>query len=255
MDMWLPPKPAIIRPAPKRKELWLPPRRSVPTRRGMLYATPYIGLGAGGEQSPLAQVDSSTSTAATIVAPTTIVPGDLLILVQYSFDAGGSAAVTPTGFTNFINVIDVGGGSRGMIDWRLADGSEAGATLTGMDEPADAKVLVVYRRAPIITSVTPLGAGSESTTGNPVAQTVGSASGAVPLIVIGGYGATAPVSPRTFTVSGVSAKDGEVGAGVGTTDAWQAWKIYEVGSTPDDVVIDMDDEGTNALMSGYFQVS
>ena len=70
-------------------------------------------------------------------------------------------------------------------------------------------------------------------------------------MVPGGYGcANGTVNPRTFTVGGSAAKDGETQATGGSADNWLAYKIYN--SSPADVVIDQDDEGdNNALVSCY----
>jgi hypothetical protein len=120
-------------------------------------------------------------------------------------------------------------------------------------------VMLVFRGNTPANSITVLDVGSEITTGNPAAQTVTAASGVPPFVVIGAYGCgpSGLVNPRTFTVGGSPAKDGELNAfadGAYTdTDAWLAWKIYN--ASPADVVVDMDDESTNALISAYFQMA
>ena len=77
--------------------------------------------------------------------------------------------------------------------------------------------------------------------------------GAAPLIVLGCYRSnSAAVDPRTFTVGGSPAKDGEV-AGPSNL-SYVAWKVYVSGAQ--NVVVDMDDEaGSNILMSGYIAVT
>jgi hypothetical protein len=111
------------------------------------------------------------------------------------------------------------------------------------------KVLVVFRGNVPIAVATPNTWGHEITANNPVAQSVTASGGTPPLVVFGGYRSnSAAVDPRTFTVGGSPAKDGEVAS---TSNlSYLAWKIYN--SSPADVSVDMDDEGgTNMLQSGY----
>ena len=196
----------------------------------------------------LAVAASSTSLAQTITAPNGIQAGDLLVLTQYAATAGGPAptAVTPTGFTNISSAADNGNQARGMIDYKIATGSEGGASITGMNGSTDnAKVLVVYRKTPPIVAVTPTDIATEHTTGNPVSQTANASGGAAPLVVIAAFASNGFVDPRTFS----PAADGSVVSSNGV-EIWQAWKIYN--AEPADVTVDMDDEGAfNYLASCY----
>ena len=93
-----------------------------------------------------------------------------------------------------------------------------------------------------------MAAAGETTDGNPSAQVVGASSGTPPLIVIGAYGTTGTVDPRTFSTT----KDGEITAD--SFNAYLAYKIYN--SSPQDSSIDMDDEGdANILQSCYLACS
>ncbi|HYM98203.1 MAG TPA: hypothetical protein VET25_00545 [Aestuariivirgaceae bacterium] len=98
--------------------------------------------------------------------------------------------------------------------------------------------------------------GSEvSETGNPAAQTVTASGGVAPLVVLGAYGARGFIDPRTFTVGGSPAKDGEVhNEPGGFSNIVFAWKIYN--ASPADVVVDMDDEiEANYLQSFYIEMA
>ena len=196
----------------------------------------------------LVQVNSANSTAATITAPANIQPGDLLVLWQSAANIGSPPTlVQPTGFTTISN--QPAGGTRFNMCYKIADGTEDGATLTGMDASAagsDAKSLLQFRGNIPITSVSVVDLETQFTLGNPTSQTVNASGGQAPLIVLAGYDSTNAIDPRTFT----PAKDGEINSGV---NHYFAWKIYN--SSPADVTVDMDDEGDNALHTYYLACS
>ena len=116
---------------------------------------------------------------------------------------------------------------------------------------ADAKALYQFRGNTPITSVNIVDLETQSTDVNPSAHTVGASAGSAPLIVLAGYDSSAPIDPRTFTVGGSAAKDGEIN---NSTIYYLAYKIYN--ASPADVVVDMDDEGTgNTLHTFYLACS
>jgi hypothetical protein len=194
-----------------------------------------------GSLTSLSQVLSATSLAATITVPAGVQGGDLLVLLDNALGATVPATVIPTGFTSIGNIND-GGQARQILSYKIADGSEASTSITGMDSTSETKALYVFRGDAPITSASPASVNGEATTGNPVSQTVTSGSGLAPLIVIGGYGANVAVSPRTMS----PAKDGEINP---STVMYLAYKIYNL--SPSDVSVDMDDEGINYLQSCY----
>lgn len=204
-------------------------------------------VAAAGALTTLSIRASATSTAATITGPASITAGDLLVLWDMATNAATlPTSVIPTGFTSIVD-FTVGSVRKGIASYKIANGSEASASLTGMNgNTTNDKALYVVQGNQAIASATPTDVGSEGTTGNPVAQTVTSGSGAAPLIVFGCYGSSGIIDPRTFTVGGVGAKDGEINP---DTDLYLAYKIYN--SSPADVVVDMDDEGTNIMASFY----
>lgn len=206
----------------------------------------------------LAQQASATSLTGSITVPT-VIAGDLGILDDYTQrSAADVTAVNPSGWTQYGTVSVFPGpgsfGYRRIISYRIFDGTESGSSVTGMDSTFDNKVMVTFRANEPIVSVTPTGfsgANASIIETDPAAQTVASGSGAAPLIVLGHYASQGlQVDPRTFTVGGSAAKDGEV---AGDVYLYVAWKVYL--SSPADVVVDQDDEGAiNLLLSGYLQV-
>lgn len=196
--------------------------------------------------STLVQQASATSTAATVVCPA-VNAGDLIILFDRA-SGTSPAKVIPTDFTEIADATSPVG--RGVVSYKIATGSEGGTSLTGMDSTAESKCLLTFRADGAIASVAFSVWGTVVTTGNPVAQNVTASGASVPLIIFGAYAIlTGTIDPRIFTVGGLAAKDGEITA---ASTHYLAWKIYT--SSPQNAVIDMDDEGTNILLSGYVTV-
>lgn len=212
-----------------------------------------VGFGAGGGLKTLTQVLSATSVnLATITAPVGIQAGDLIVMLDSPSALGiPPTAVVPTGFTSIVNTSATIGGTVGMrmiCSYKIAVGTEGGTSITGMDgSTADDKVILVFRGNIPITTITPADTDGAMIGTDPVAQTVTASGGASPLIVFGAYSSTNTIDPRTFTVAGVAAKDGEVNS---SNFNYLAWKIYN--SAPADVVIDMDDEGTAMGMQSFY---
>ena len=205
--------------------------------------------------SSITQQGSATAlSGATITAPATIIAGDIHILSQYSTDnafSGNPVDVTPPGWTTVANAGASGDEGRIMLSWKIADGSEASAIITGMNAPnANLKAIYVFRGDAPATTVQVKDVNAQvSFSGNPAAQVKNVAAETAPLVVIGAYGtdpsASTALNPRSFTPG---PKDGEVNP---STFHYLAYKIFN--SSPVDQTIDMDDEGfVNALASFYF---
>jgi hypothetical protein len=192
---------------------------------------------------------SATSTAATVTGPASIQAGDVLLLGDRARNTVGlPTAVIPTGFTEIASTASDGTTSRTRLSYKIADGSEASASITGMDGTStDNKVLLVFRPSTPATVLTFADPGQETTDVNPTSQTITASGGAVPLIVGATYGSSAAVDPRSST----PAMDAEVSS---STLFYFGYKIYN--SAPSDHTVDMDDEGaTNTLQSFYVEVA
>jgi hypothetical protein len=194
---------------------------------------------------------SATSTAATINFPASIIAGDLIVLLDFAADAASiPTEVVPTNFTQIGTSLALAN-RRQVASYKLALGTESGA-LTGMDGNAsDQKAMYVFRLNNIATSLTVSTPNAQAAATDPTAQNVAASGGVAPLVVFGCYSCAAgAVDPRTFTVGGVGAKDGEINA---STLAYLAYKIYN--TSPADVSVDMADEGTNYLKSFYIEMA
>lgn len=212
------------------------------------------GFIASGALTSITQVGTSTSTGATINFPAGIQAGDLIVLVDRAIGSFNTLPtdVTPSGFTLIGTVNQAATGSpfvsvRQNLWYKLATGSESGA-LTGMDGAgSDHKAMYVFRGNKAASVLTVGSVGGQSTDSDPTAQNVTASSGVAPLVVIGAYGSTGTVDPRTFSTT----KDGEINPSV---NCYLAYKIYN--SAPADSSIDMADEGSgNSLQSCYIQMS
>jgi hypothetical protein len=211
----------------------------------MLMLNNLIGFG-GASITSIAQQASATSTASTITWPA-VAAGDIAVLFDYAQSGSTPSSVTPDGFTNMCNSSDAD--ERAMTSFKLCNGSESGS-LTGMNgATTNRKAMVTFRCAPGAGYAAHAGNTSGGFTNNdPGNITVTSGSGRTPLIVVACYRSTGAVNPRTFTVGGSAAKDGEVS--FHTNTFYIAWKFYL--SEPSDVVIDMDDEGDSNCQQGAY---
>lgn len=190
----------------------------------------------------LTQEDSATSTAQTITVPSAVQEGDLLVLLDRATGNGVTKAV-PSGWTE-INEGVYGTVIRQIASYRIADSDDAGSSVTGMNGATqNDKVMYAFRGDVPITSVNVSTPDSEVTDNNPSQQTVSASGGTAPLIVFGCYGSWGVIDPRTFT----PAKDGEESS---STNLYLAYKIYS--SSPQDVTIDMDDEGFFHILQSFY---
>jgi hypothetical protein len=194
-------------------------------------------------------VSNTANGAITSSAP--IQAGDLLVVLGESSIVAGGAAAFPPGFSPGVQAFNTTTAKSGIF-FKIATGTE-GTSVTGFSaggsSPIAFNLLYVFRgNVPIAAAM----AGSpafEATANNPAAQLVAAAGGTPPLIVLGGYLANAALDPRGMT----PAKDGEINVVLGALNAYLAYKIYN--SSPVNVTVDMDDEGTNELYSCYVSCS
>jgi hypothetical protein len=211
--------------------------------------TDLVGFGvAGGPPvvATLSHVADTTSTTATITAPATINAGHILVLWDSSFTSGAvPAKVIPAGFTEIVSIATVN--LRSTASYKLCDGTEDGATITGQAGTYPEKAIMQFRGDIAATSITVVDLASEATAADPTTQTCNASGGVVPLIVFGLYGNGTSITTRTFS----PAEDAEVSVSVSTK---AKYKIYN--SSPADTTVDTGDYGVdNHLVSFYLQVT
>lgn len=136
---------------------------------------------------------------------------------------------------------------RLVLSYKIATGSETDIEFLSTGSTQSSRILMVFRPNVAASTIT-VGDFSFSTSGvAPSSQLVTAGSGTPPLIVLSCYDtnntATESIDPRGFSPT----KDGEVSQDLGF---WSAWKIYN--SSPANVTISMQDEGTGQGLSGYY---
>ena len=210
-------------------------------RTGLVFARP----------SSVAFVTSTTSTAATISAPASVNAGDLLVLFDLAISGISPVTnVVPSGFTQIATDATLTT-SRTTISYKIADGSEGSATLTGMDSTFEAKVLLQFRANIQIQSVTAQDVSLISTSGSPSSESITASGGAAPLIILAYYGSDKPVA-LTFTGA---TPDGTITNST-TLDNVVKHLSYNAGETPVDITIGVGNgDSVNFLGGMYIELS
>lgn len=254
MDFWLPPKPAIIRPAPADLHRFGEPKKA------NLLPGWFPAAAFSGAPLTLSFVASAIGDEDSVVAPATVLAGDVIVVFNCLRDNLGTIPTTavPSGFTSAVNT-SAGGAlsARAICSYKIAVGNEDGTTLNGMSIGAgeigdpSGVLLLMFRGSRPVTGVTVGSANGTIVSGNPAGQTVTASGGAAPLIVLGAYMANNVIDNTTFTPTGDSS--GQV------TFANQHMEFnYGIFNTsPQNVSVDNDDEGGgfNGLQSFYLAMN
>jgi hypothetical protein len=193
---------------------------------------------------------NATGTGNPAVTMPTVIAGDIAVWQDRAVNSGSTppASAVPSGFTQIAtSAVNVTAGARLTTAIKRCDGTESGTSLTGMSGTGtNRRQVVTFRGNVPVASISVQDAASEGTDNNPAAQVVNASGQVTPILLIGSYTASSAVDPRGMT----PAKDGELQGP--TNIQWLAWKFYNVGSTPADVTVDMDDESVdNNLHSCY----
>lgn len=213
----------------------------------MTFFTPPVGW-AKTSITSLSYITRTTSTAAAITAPSSIIAGDLLVIVQY---AGGNgvapvANATPTGFTD-IPTSPAGTRSRLAICYKVAAGTEGGTSLTGgMDDFIDLKVCWQYRANAPISALTAANLVTQATGADPTQQTISAASGVAPVLGIVAYGGQAGNTLNNNTTSITPNHQETVGV------AYFLTEDYIQNSSPANYTFDMGDIGQSNVLAGTY---
>lgn len=240
-ELYLPPKPAIIRPAEKKliKASFMP--GAFPCAAGIVAAPG--GLGS------LSFVDEAVSLSSSVTAPATVNAGDLFVMSNCALYA---PAAVPTGFTQIGTTLSAD--LTNVVSYKITDGTEDSSTITGMSGAYGINYITLQQfraTGTPISSVTVQDNAQQVTAGDPTGQTCNASGGTVPLIVIGMYAAAAgPIGTRSFS----PAADGETSATDGLAELYQKYKLYD--TSPADHTIDSGDNGfENFLRSFYLELA
>lgn len=200
----------------------------------------------------LSRVTSTTSTGSTITCPT-CQDGDLLVLFDWGEDGSTPAEVVPTDFTKAYGFSSgTAPRPRGVISFRAVGPGEgatlSGSTITGVNGgTSNWKALQLFRDSAGAISSVQVAVSSPATntaTGDPADIVVPANGQPSPGIIVASYYAgSGTVSPRTMS----PAKTGEQTV---DGDTYCAWKLYD--SSPADVTVGMDDEGSLNIVGGAY---
>jgi hypothetical protein len=165
--------------------------------------------------------------------------GDLLVFADV-VSSSSITQVTPSGF----NIIrsQTGYGSCWSIFYKIANGTESGTVLTGMDGSFRRKHLVLFRGDKPIRLLKTRYFVEQYYDQGPISETITSSSGITPFIIIGFYGSdlSSYSSAHMHTFTGETA-DETIGY---TTSTYLGsaikYKIKNRGDTSADVVIGID---------------
>lgn len=215
-------------------------------RLTMLNINKLNGFGVG---SIITKVAEATSSLSTIVVPSSVGVGQLIVLFQRAVNTSGTpATVTPSGFTS-ANVATLTT-NKIQLSYKLSDGSEGGTTLSGMNGTStNRKILLVfgYANCKRFNSVTLNQAEGQITDGTPTNQ-VKTFSGVISpsIVVLGARGDGVQIAQMS------PLEDGELTEGGITT--LMKYKIYQ--GNPQTTTLSLADGGTfNSLQSCYFTVT
>lgn len=195
--------------------------------------------------SSMAFQASATSTASTITCPT-VQQFDVGVLIDWSGNSTTSAPaqVIPSGFTLLISEGLGSSGRRGTASYKLFDGTESGASLTGQTGTLiDTKILLVFRPDAPISTATPSTWLSQLVVGEASAQSIAAGGQPAPLIRIAGAATNTSVpsfSAGTFDATVAAA-----------TRLRAGYTVQNAAPTTDSV--DISGAGTNWLVSGYLR--
>ena len=188
-------------------------------------------------------VGEASDYDAAVTLPDNIVSGDLILIANLSLGSGSAPTnVVPTGFTQ-LNT-STGAESRATISYKIANGSESGGVITGMNGSSqDIIHALVLRKSGGFSSASLFDAAYEETDATPATQTVNASGGTAPLIVLA-------IADVFFFVPVISSFSGDLNIGNHSFIA----ALYE--DSLEDVTLNINDGGgPNMLFSAYVELS
>lgn len=200
--------------------------------------------GGGTPLTSIAFLTSETTINASITCPT-VKAFDVGVLFDWGSASGSAPALNiPSGFTLLRS--DASSSWRGAVSYRVFDGTEGGASLSGLSASSAMKVLLVFRPDGPIYTVTASSWLGAITDANPSSQTIAASGQLAPLIRLAA-GASSAFGVPPFT-------SGTFDATVSNTSLNTGYAIQNSSPTNDNV--DIGDGGNNNwLASGFITVS
>lgn len=182
---------------------------------------------------------SNTSSSSTITVPASVADGDVAVLIDRGSAIGVPSAVTPAGYTLQASV---SGGSfmRVTVLTKVLSSSDAGATVTGMNASNDRKVMLVFRRSPVVATVAASAITSATSAGSNPAAAAASYTG------VSGSSATIGIVAclTTDSISGATFSPTATGAVSSDTHLTVNYLLTASGD-PGSCSVDQGDSGGN----------
>jgi hypothetical protein len=198
--------------------------------------------------------DESGSDTSSIVVPTDVKAGDLLLFANMAIKTSVVTPTVPSGFTKVLPVTQ-GGVAYGPVNisgtnyyfhyaigYKIAVGDEGGTSLSSMSftsavNPGSALAVAVLRGNRKVTGVTRKDDFLEGDVDGEVSEIITSGSGAVPLLAVGLYANLAVSwSSENQRQMSPSADDETI---FGASNHALRWKFFAQNSTPSNVTCTM----------------
>ena len=200
------------------------------------------GFGRNGAGIELTYLDFAESfNSKNITGPALILAGDLLVHLQWRYWTGSTpTAVVPTGFSSLVNFAGIGN-TRGIISFKIADGSEANAVIAGMNSQHQSQnFMIVSRPSAAISGINTTTFAGQGTNSDPDPRVIAAASldpASIGMALF--YHTASPV----ITFSPVSGNTTKTGNNCNTY-----WAIQN--GSPVNISVDMNDAGGALMMIG-----
>jgi hypothetical protein len=209
---------------------------------------------AGGGLKTITKISDVISRSSTITVMSGVQSGDLLVFFDFAHNNGNGVptAVTPSGFS----VIHSHSGNYSYSDgrwssyYKIANGTESGTTLTGMNSYTEEKCLILFRGDKQISSVSSMGIVSESDETSLNEPIITSSSGNSPFVIFAFFGIYAEddgigSSQVVATITGESMSTKIIYSNDENL-SFAAWKIKNYGDTANNVTLDGYASGINS---------
>jgi len=180
--------------------------------------------------------DSATGTTSATIPVAQRVSGYICVCLA----GGASTPGTPTGFTSLAS--NSGGANGARLSYKVLDGTET----TISPSSASYTVLAIFQPSSAPSVSTGAAFNSQGTSGDPSSQSVPASGYGTPSIVLG-------AACSNNAVTGFSTASPAFAGEIDGDRVRLGYKIYNSG--PADHSIDMNDFGTNVLMSGALVIS
>jgi hypothetical protein len=235
---------------------------NVPTTGAISMGNFYSAANAVGLTVVTSKTGTSASGTGTVVMPTGIIAGDIII-VGYKADYGSSISSYPgSGFTRVSSAGATNGASSDsgtIISYKVATGSESGATIGGWADGSGPEIYAIYvvRPSRTLRSITAVNTGSYAGTSDPPAYTITTASAAddattIALSFMGGWGTgiNGSFSPTTTRIL-----DYDIG-GSDVSDSLRLYMYIQNPAlvTPVNCVTNFNNSNVNSYSTGYIAI-